>query len=68
MQNPDHLCPPHHWMITEQAGPFQQWLCLRCGEAKEQERDPHSTDQSSYRRGLERARIARRNKKSEDNP
>jgi hypothetical protein len=64
MQNPDPVCPPHHWMITEQAGPLQQWQCLRCGEAREQDPAPAYTYSDSYQRGHEQARLARQNKKA----
>ena len=65
VQSAGAICPPHHWLITEQAGPFQHWQCLRCGEAKEQERDPIPDSQSSYHRGQEQARLARQNKKGD---
>ena len=31
------LCPPHHWLITQQAGStaVQLWECRRCGASKE---------------------------------
>jgi hypothetical protein len=66
MQSAELICPPHHWLITEQDGPFQHWRCLRCGEAKEQARDPSPDNQSTYHRGLEQARLARQNKKGDD--
>jgi hypothetical protein len=25
------VCPPHHWLVTEEPGASQQWTCLRCG-------------------------------------
>ena len=28
------VCPPHHWLITEEPGASQQWTCLRCSVAR----------------------------------
>ena len=34
MPNAEPVCPPHHWLITEQ-GPFSQlWQCQRCGSQR----------------------------------
>ena len=24
-------CPPHHWLVVNQAPRVQQWTCYRCG-------------------------------------
>ena len=24
-------CPPHHWLVVDQAPRVQQWTCYRCG-------------------------------------
>lgn len=31
------VCPPHHWLITEQGGSagLQVWTCRRCATTKE---------------------------------
>lgn len=29
------VCPPHHWLVEEQAGGVQRWACYRCGEERE---------------------------------
>jgi hypothetical protein len=29
-------CPPHYWLVEEQASGLQHWACYRCGAERDQ--------------------------------
>jgi hypothetical protein len=58
-------CPPHHWMVTEQAQQEQLWTCVRCGAVQGHSTKPASPNSDTGAKGREQARLNRQQKRNE---
>jgi hypothetical protein len=60
VEQPVSVCPPHHWIITEQGqSGLQDWQCQRCGAVQEHDPQPSTPPNASVLRGQEQGRLAK---------